>query len=296
MEMAEGVHRRLDVILLTGRHSARGEQEVVVAAPGGQCIADYVEPVGQDTHIGDGAAEPLGEARDDIAVGIIDAALAQRRARLVNLVAGREDRHPKPPEHRERGPPDRGGKADILRPQGPAGGQDRRAGRDILARLAPVRAPPDPGRHNDDVAVDATVFLHEHGVGARRAPRAPRHGSAGKDPDCLAVPGGAAERVPRGGPAGAGQPRPGIGTEVVEEHRIAIDRGVVMRRHGPLRDDGFRQNAPVRCAQADGLGLGDGMRDALKVRQRLGRRSQRAAEGEAVVTELCHEPASIASS
>ena len=128
----------------------------------------------------------------------------------------------------------------------------------------------------------AAVLLHEHGVGAGR------HRRAGEDANRLAAHGRAPERVPGGSPPGAGQPRVLCGIEVVEEDRIAVDGGIVVRRHGAFRDHGLRQDAPVRRAQVDRLGLGNGMDDALKLGQRFRRRGQRTAEGEAVVAKLRH--------
>ena len=166
-----------------------------------QGVGNHAQRIGQDAHVGDGAAEPLREAGDDVAVGIVDAALAERRARLIDLVACGEYRHPQPTEDREPGASDGSSDADVLGPESPAGGQDGRAGRDILSGIPPVGAALDPGRYNDGIAVCPAVLLHQHGVGAGG------HRRAGEDANRLAAHGRAPERVPGGSPPGAGQPR-----------------------------------------------------------------------------------------
>ena len=60
---------------------------------------------------------------------------------------------------------------------------------------------------------------------------------------------GCAERVARRDAAGDLEPRFALRIEVVEEHRVAVDRGVVVRRHVARGDDVLGQDAAARRGQ-----------------------------------------------
>ena len=172
----------------------------------------------------------------------------------------------------------------MLRLEHGAGRQHHVAGRNVLAGQPSIRAQFQAFRHDHVVALDAHVFLHEHGVGALG------HGRAGEN----------ADRLPRlerdigaragGQPPGNGEPGVGVWREIGMAHGIAVDRRIIEGRQIDRRHHVLGGDAAARAAQAHALGLGD-RRDALAdqplhVRQR----QQRAGKRKTVVGELRHTP------
>ena len=184
----------------------------------GQCARQRFRIVGQNAEIGHHGAEPLQQFAQQIAVGVIDGRAAARRAGFHHLIAGRKYRHLQPPPHLDLGDSERGGERDVLRLQHGAGRQRHLTSGHVLAGQPPIGAELQALRHDHMIAVHRHVFLHEHGIGARR------HGRAGENPDGLAW----LERDirPRAGgqPAGDGKLAVAIGAQIGVAHGIAVDR------------------------------------------------------------------------
>ena len=104
--------------------------------------------------------------------------------------------------------------------------------------------------------------------------------------------GHAAERMAGGSAARHRQRRRPLGREIGEAHGIAIDRGVVVRRHIAGRDERRREDASGRVLERDGLDLGQGQGQGPDAVERFRARHQAAAEGEAIIAELRHRRAS----
>src|SRR5258708_35801001 len=73
MERAERLDGCLDVILLAGRHAARGDHQIVPRSGGGESVADRRRMIWPDAEIGHGTAEPLEQGRDRMTACIVDA-------------------------------------------------------------------------------------------------------------------------------------------------------------------------------------------------------------------------------
>ena len=57
----------------------------------------------------------------------------------------------------------------------------------------------------------------------------------------------------------------GVGGEIIEIDGIAIDRRIVVGRHGPVGDDVGLQDAPGRVVKRDRLGVGDRRKPGLEL-------------------------------
>ncbi len=204
--------------------------------------------------------------------------MAQRLARLDQLVAGREQRHIERLPDREAGPAEAGGDPDLLRPQPAADRQHDRPGADILAGPAPVDARPQTGRHRDRASRDLDVLLHHHGVGAGR------QSPAGQHSDGAAARQWAAIRMAGRGPA-LDQRQPGrpIGRQVGMRQGKAVDRDIVEGGHVPLADQRFCQQAPASSRKGQGLGRHDRRHPCLQQRQRLASQEARPGTSEAII-------------
>ena len=107
-------------------------------------VTGGVQPVGHDAQVGDGAARRQQQAAQRVAVAVVDGPGLQRLARHDEFVAGGEQRHPRTPQHRQRGRPHRSGQAERLRRQPRTGLQHHRPVQHVFAAAA------DPlaiGRH-----------------------------------------------------------------------------------------------------------------------------------------------------
>ncbi len=151
---------------LPGRHAAGGEHEIVVGRRRCDRARELVAIVRQDAEIGHRGPETLEQPRQQVAIGVEQGGAGPRRARLDDLVAGREHGDADAAEHVEAGQADRGGQRHVLRREPPAGRQHDRAGAHVLAGKPAIGAGLEPRRHDHRLAVEAHVLLHEHGVGA----------------------------------------------------------------------------------------------------------------------------------
>ena len=91
----------------------------------------------------------------------------------------------------------------------------------------------------------------------------------------------------RGAPAYRQRGR-SLGREIGEGDRIAVDGGIVVRRHVARRGDGLGQNAPARVLERHRLHRRQRSHGGADALQRRRGRQQRGAEGEAVIAELRH--------
>ena len=114
---------------------------------------------------------------------------------------------------------------------------------DVFTGQAPIGAALQARRHDDAIAVDATILLHEDGIGASG------HRCAGENTrrftglDCM-----------RGSVTGSNtidndETPLARGIKVLGADRIAIHRGIVERRQIDRRDDIRREHPAERCAQ-----------------------------------------------
>jgi hypothetical protein len=212
--------------------------------------------VADDTELHRLAAE-LGDRRaDDRGVRVVDRAERQRRSRRDDLVAGRQDRHPRPPADADFGNADRGEDADLARRQHLTGAQHGLAARDVGAGIADVLACGDGAADLDDARAvafghDLGVLDHHDGVGAARQHRAGRDHRRTALADDFARDDAwrqqlGVEREPApvffAGAEGVG----GL-------HREAVDVRSVEAGHVDRGDDVDAEDASERIAERDGL-------------------------------------------
>ncbi len=76
--------------------------------------------------------------------------------------------------------------------------------------------------------------------------------------------------------------------KIVAAHRVAVDGGIIERRHIDRRDDIFGEHAAQRFAQRHGLAAVDRRHPLGNQALGFGDRKQRAVKGEAIVAELRH--------
>ena len=184
--------------------------------------------------------------------------------------------------HVELGEAERGGERHVLHGEPPSRRQGDRPRPHVLAGMPAIGAAFQSRRHDDAIAFDAAVFLHEHGVGTRR------HRRAGKDADRLPGFDCVVRGVAGGNPIDDGETLLAVGIEVVAAHRVAVDGGIIERRDIDRGDNVFSEYAAQNFAQRHGFAVLD-RRDPLGNQALgLGDRKQRTVEGEAIVAELRH--------
>ncbi len=125
----------------------------------------------------------------------------------------------------------------MLHREPPPGRQRDGAGAHILAGEPAIGAALQAGRHDDAIAFDAAIFLHEHGIGAGR------HRRAGENADRFAGLDRMARGVAGGDPIDDGEPLLAVGIEIAAAHRITVDRGIIERRHVDGSNDVFGKHA-----------------------------------------------------
>jgi hypothetical protein len=227
--------------------------------------------------------EPRQQPAQQFAVRIVKPGHGKRRARLDDLVAGREDRDAYAPPDRQLAQPQRRRHAQVLRLKPAARGQRDRTAPHVLAGKPPVRAALQSRRHDDSRSIAPHVLLHEHGVGALG------HRRAGEDTDRLARVDGLRRSAARGQPVDNRERRLVLRANVRVAHRIAIDRRVVERRQVDRRDHACGKHAGARILQRDRLDFGDRRHALIDQPLDVVDREQRPAEREAIVGELGHQ-------
>ena len=204
------------------------------------------------------------QPHQQLAVGVVDFAGLQRRARLHQFVAGGEYRHRGPRRHRQAGKAQRGRQRHLHRIQPGACGQHRIARLRVLARPAHVGASADTRRHGDRIALHLQLFAHHHGIRARG------HRGASGDPDAFAGVHAQAKRAT--GVLLADQVQYGVGGcgQVGVAAGNAVHRAVVEWLQRDRRDDIPRQHAPMAARDGDLLqGQAPGLGDTRQQRKRL---------------------------
>ena len=216
--------------------------------------------VGRDAQVGRRGAGVAGLGRQGGGARVDHLAGAGLGRDPDQLVAGRDDRDPRPPDHRQVPVAQRRGDAELARAQPRAGRDDVVARGDVLAGAADVVAGPGRGQP-DPVARGVGVLEHDDRVGAGRQRR------AGHDPDRGA-------RGERGRLAGAGEGRRrhrqlagqvgGADREAVHRRRVEAGQGAGGDQvGGQAPAPGVGQRDVLGGERGDpfedaGLGLGDG--------------------------------------
>ncbi len=274
------------MIGLAGGDAAGGEHEVVILRRGGDRAGNLSGLVGQDAEIGHRGAEAREHRREQAAVRIIERGGRTHRARLDDLVAGREQRDAHAPPHVQRREAERSREREMLGLQPPASGQRDRTAAQILASKARVGAALEARRHDHGVAVAPAILLHEHGVGARR------HRRAGEDADRLARRETALRGAPRGHAIDDRKPRLARLRKIGVAHRVTVDRRIVERRKVDARGDVARYHPALRLGDIDALDLVHRHHALDDQALRLGDRHQRPGERETIVGKLRHHDGS----
>ena len=215
----------------------------------------------------------------------MDLAAPQRLAGLAHLVAGRQQRDGELAPHRHLDEAQRRQQAQLGRAEAPARRQRDGAPRHILAGAAGVGAALDAGPDDHRLAVALAIFLHDHDVGAVGQDR------AGEDA-CRKARRQRCRWIVAGCDAvNTAQRRGSRWIEIIEAHRIAVDRRIVVTRHGDRRGDVFRQDAAERLPQLHPFEAGD--RGHALHDHGAGRidAEQAAAESKAIVGKLRHASA-----
>jgi hypothetical protein len=194
-------------------------------------------------------ADGVGEHRR---VGVVNGRGADRRAGGDDLVAGREDRDPRPADDLDRAPADRGEDAGLARGELGAPSQDQLAPRHV----GPGEADPGPWRdganHEQIPPVDRGVLDHHDRVGPARDHGPGREGCG--RPRLDHPPGDDARRQLLGVEPEPTGPFLG-GTEgLLGAHREAVHVRAVERGDVDLGDHVGGQNPPERLGQRDALG------------------------------------------
>ncbi len=222
-------------------------------------------------------------------IGIVDRGRRAGGAGFHDFIAGRKHRDAQPAPHREPRRSLRGGKRQIGGSELPARWQHDGALAEILSRKATVGAALETGRHDDGVAFDPAILLHEHGVGANR------HRGAGEDANGLP----ARERMRRrmSGHHAFRNDQPGVGSsrEVGVAHRESIHRRIVEGRQILRRRNIDRNDATERIVQGNLFDLGHRRHTLDDQPLHVGDRQQRAGKRKTVVGELGHHGSSTAS-
>ena len=203
---------------------------------------------------------------------------ARTRARLGQLVAGREQSDRGRQEDLQARPTEARGDADVLGPETLARLQHRLAAPDVLAGPAAVGAAPHAGRDDDRPVGKLGILLHQGRIGAGRQRR------AGQDTERCPRRQAPGEGVP-GRRAAFEQPQPGrpIGRQIAMGEGEAVDRDVVEARHIALADQGLGEDPAMRPGERHGL-LADHRPDPLLEQgERLARRHAFRIVGKTVV-------------
>src|SRR5262249_14728590 len=129
--------------------------------------------------------------------------------------------------------------AEIGRPQPLARAESTRTQGYVLAGATGVSTALDTGPDGDAVTLALAILLHDHHVGAFRQHR------ASEDARRHALRQASRRIVTGGNTVDTAQGRQLIRVQVVETHRVAVDGGVVVARHG----DGCRDLLGKRAAE-----------------------------------------------
>ena len=169
----------LDEVVVADRDAAGGEHDVRRAGGLEQALAEALAHVGHDAEVERLGAGSLDHAAEREAVRVVDLPGSPRLARLHHLVAGGEQGDARPAVHRDLGEAERRDETQVLRTQHRARPEHDRAGPDVLAPRAHVRAGLDRAKLDPLSRALAELLRHD---GVRPA----RHRRAGHDAERLA--------------------------------------------------------------------------------------------------------------
>ncbi len=156
--------------------------------------------------------------------------------------------------------------------------------RDILAGMTPVRALPDTGFEPHLAALDEGILLHHHRIGALR------HRRPGEDANSLAAFNGTLKGMAGGGAAANRQHRLTLGRQISVHDRESVDGAIGVRRQVESGDAIGSEDAASALGDRHRLDLDDGGNALGDQRQRGIDAEELAAEGKAVIAQLCHAP------
>ena len=121
MQRAQGLDRRLDVVLIPSRDAARCHDRVMIRRRLGQRPAHRLRAIGQYAQIAIGDAELLQQGAESPAVGIIDLAGSQFLAEFRQLIARGEQGDLQRSRHGQALAAQRGCEPNILGAEPPSG-------------------------------------------------------------------------------------------------------------------------------------------------------------------------------
>ena len=202
--------------------------------------------IGADAERAGDTACLLDRGGKNCGVRIVDRTRPYWAAGSNDLVAGRDDRDPRPPPDLDFGMPDRRQHSDLARGQNLTGAQYGFASRHVASgksdKLSDRRGPPDFDRDVAGFLDGFGVLDHHHGVGAARHHAAGRDQGRGPGFDCEArlCPGcqyfGKQRQPARGLRASA--------VRVICAYRETVDAGAVETRHIDFRNDAASDDTP----------------------------------------------------
>ena len=225
-EFADRLGRGAHVVAVADGGAAAGDDEIGVRRGPCKSLSRGVGVVGDGVDRLDFRAELCSECGQHVAIGFVDLAVSECFARRYQFIPGNQqgDAHARMDMDAcgTRGRRQR----DVLRPHVRPGGEDRLIAREILGGRSDVRSVLGHFLHEDPVAIDPAVLLHDDGIGAVR------DRGAGKYPRRRT-------RLERRRRAARRDPltdREPVSADIGQAQRIAIHRAVGPARHRQARD------------------------------------------------------------
>ena len=238
------------MIFVADRNPAAGDDQIAAGRRVAQRRAGGSQRVFDDAQVLHFAARGLQQRAQREAVAVVDGTRAQRLARHHQLVAGREDGHPRPAQHTQAGGTNRRRQPQRLRIQALAACQHGRTLEYVFATAANPLAGPGHGVDTHHAAIKChALLLHHHRVGAGRHLAASKDAGRGARLKRLADVAGGDSLRHRQQRAGGGH--------VGAAQRVTVHRRVVLRRHVQCRQHIGGQHPPQRVEGADRLCLID---------------------------------------
>ena len=244
---AEPHQRLLDEIVVADRGAAERDEHVRVAVLGARDRRfDIGGRIARNAEVERNAARGGDEPGDREIVRRHDLRRPGRFAGRHELVAGRENRDPRPTAHRQRRMIGGGRERDVARAQPLAGAKQRLSFEEVEPRIAKIVAGSRRRPEKNAVAVALHVLLDDDRVGALR------HRGAGENPHRLSGPDDARKGAARRGFADEGQRR-GRVPRILGPQRITVHRRIGEGRLGPQRRDRAGEHTPVRGVERHDL-------------------------------------------
>ena len=224
LELADGLERLADVILLADRDTPGGDQHVGPIGAVEQCGARRLERIGDETEIHHVAAKAFEQSDQRESIRVVDLPRTERLAGQSQLVAAGDDGHSRPTAHLDAIDPHRCGDTHFLRPNAGPGPEHHRSRPDVVPPGTHERPRRKRAGHHHRRAVAPAILLDRDGV------RAFRDRCAGEDPRRLARREGRTDVAGRN-PLGDPQSRLADVRDVGGPDRVAVHRAVRVTRH-----------------------------------------------------------------